>query len=204
MGLTDRLSSLLSFPAGFRLFARAVRGDAWPAYLSEYVKPEAGQRVLDLGCGTADVLEHLPRVDYTGLDVSPEYIEAAKQRYGDRGRFLCGDVGLVTLEKEHGTYDLVLATGVVHHLDDAQAARLFELARAALRPQRRLVTLDGCYAPGQSKIARWLLQRDRGKFVRTRAEYERLAAASFSSVQADLRHDLLRIPYTHLIMRCSN
>jgi SAM-dependent methyltransferase len=177
---------------------------AWRTYLAEYVKSSPGDKILDIGCGPADVLNHLPAVNYTGLDISPEYIEAAKQRHGSRGRFCCGDVGLATIEGEHGTFDLVLAIGVIHHLDDAQAAKLFDLARLALRPNGRLVTYDGCYVPQQSRLARWWLAKDRGKFVRAREDYLRLASARFSKVEPHLRHDLLRIPYTHLIMRCSD
>ena len=204
MRLMNRLASLLSIPAGYRLFSRTVRGDAWQVYLSEYVKPVPGEKVLDLGCGPADILDYLPQVNYTGVDVSPEYIDAAQKRFGNKGRFLCTDVGLAGLEGELGTFSLVLATGLVHHLDDKQAAAMFDLVRRALRPAGRLITFDGCYVPDQSKAARWLLGKDRGKFVRTRAEYLRLASASFASVESHLRHDLLRIPYTHLIMRCGN
>ena len=50
----------------------------------------------------------------------------------------------------------------------------------------------------------WLLARDRGKFVRTREDYLRLASAHFVKVETHLRHDLLRLPYTHLTMRCFN
>jgi hypothetical protein len=49
-----------------------------------------------------------------------------------------------------------------------------------------------------------MLAKDRGKFVRTRDEYLRLASTRFSKVEPHLRHDLLRVPYTHLIMRCFN
>jgi len=54
----------------------------------------------------------------------------------------------------------------VHHLDDAEATKLFDLARSVLRPAGRLITFDGCYVPGQSPAARWILSRDRGQFVR--------------------------------------
>jgi len=91
---------------------------------------------------------------------------------------------------------------VVHHLDDAGAARLFQFAQRALRPGGRLITLDGCYVPGQSAVARWLLDHDRGKFVRDAAAYRQLASGEFSRVETHLRPDLLRIPYTHLIIRC--
>jgi len=199
------LSSFLSFPSAYRLFTRAVGGDrAWRSYLTEYVKPVAGEKVLDLGCGPGDVLNYLTAVNYTGLDISAEYINAAKARFGDRGRFLCADVGMATLEQERGTFNLVMANGVLHHLDDGRAAKLFHLAHLALRPDGRLITYDGCYTPEQSKIAWWLLGEDRGKFVRTQTEYLHLASGGFGKVESNLRHDLLRMPYTHVIMRCSN
>jgi SAM-dependent methyltransferase len=205
MNTIEKLSSLLNLPSGYRLFRRTVGGEsAWKTYLAEYVKPAPSDKILDIGCGPADVLNYLPAVNYTGLDISPEYIRSAKERFGSRGRFVCGDVGLATIEGEQGTFDLVLATGVIHHLDDAQAAKLFDLARRALRPTGRLVTFDGCYVTEQSRIARWLLANDRGKFVRSREEYLRLASARFSKTEPHVRHDLLRMPYTHLIMRCSD
>jgi len=202
--MIESFSKLLSFPAAYRLFSRVVSGNVWEVYMAEYVRPAPGEKLLDIGCGPGDVLYHLPRLNYTGVDISPEYIEAAKRRFGERGRFLCSDVALVTLEREYGTFDLAIATGVLHHLDNERAAKLLELARLALKPGGRFISYDGCYVPEQSKIARYLLSKDRGQFVRRRDEYLRLAAASFTHVEPHLRHDLLRIPYTHLIMRCSN
>jgi len=204
MSLINLLSRVLGLPACYKLFSRVVGGESvWRQYLSDYVKPVAGEKILDIGCGPADILDYLPPVDYTGLDISPEYIASARKRFGTKGRFLCDDVGSATLERERGTFSLVTATGVLHHLDDERAAKLFGLAHRSLRPGGRLITYDGCFVPEQSKTARWLLTHDRGKFVRTPEAYLRLAAARFPEVQAHLRHDLLRIPYTHLITRCS-
>ena len=204
MKIIERLSSFLSLAAGYRLFQRMVGGEsARKIYLAEYAKPVSEDKILDIGCGPADVLNHLPAVNYTGLDISQEYISSAKERFGSRGRFYCGDVSLAAIDGEQGTFDLVLAIGVIHHLDDAQAAKLFALARRVLRPNGRLVTYDGCYVPEQSPIARWLLAKDRGKFVRSQEKYLHLASARFSKVEYHLRHDLLRMPYTHLIMHCS-
>ena len=203
MNIVDRLSSVLSIPAGYRLFRGLVGGDLMARYVAEYVKPRRNDKIIDIGCGPGDMLSHLPDVDYLGLDISPEYIESARQRFGARGRFLCGDVGVATIEGERGQFDLVLATGVLHHLDDTRASTLFGLARMALKPGGRLITYDGCYVSDQSKLARWILSKDRGKFVRTPDEYVRLAAAQFPAIETHVRHDLLRIPYTHLIMYCS-
>jgi cyclopropane fatty-acyl-phospholipid synthase-like methyltransferase len=205
MKTSDKLSAILRFPAAYRLFQWVVggAGDLRARYVAEYIKPQRGDKVLDIGCGPGDMLPLLPGVDYVGLDISSEYIEAAKRRFGDRGRFYCTDVGLAEIEHERGQFDLVLATGVLHHLEDERAAQLFELARVALRPGGKLITYDGCYVPEQSKLARWVLSKDRGRFVRSREEYVKLASAYFTRVDHHVRHDLLRIPYTHLIMFCS-
>lgn len=205
MNVVERLSSILRIPAAYRFFRWMVGGEsAWKTYLADYVKPVPGEKIFDMGCGPADVLNYLPEVNYTGLDISPDYIRSATRRFGSRGRFLCGDVGQALIEEEQGSFDLVLATGLIHHLDDRQATRLFELARRAMRPTGRLITYDGCYVPEQSRVARWLLARDRGRFVRREEDYLKLALAQFAKVEPHLRHDLLRIPYTHLILRCRN
>lgn len=204
MNIIGKFSAVLNFSAGYRLFSRLVGGNAWQIYMTEYVKPVEGEKVFDIGCGPADVLNHLPKCDYTGFDISPEYIASAQKRFAGRGRFYCSDVGLASsVAKERGTFDLVIATGVLHHLDDETAGKLLNLARTALRPGGRFISYDGCYVPGQSKIAHWLLSHDRGKHIRPREEYLRLASAHFPKVESYLRHDLLRVPYTHLIVRCS-
>jgi len=73
-----------------------------------------------------------------------------------------------------------------------------------LAPHGRLVTFDGCYVKGQSTMARGLLAADRGGYVRDAAAYRELAVPHFSAVRAELRHDLLRIPYTHVIMQAEH
>lgn len=177
-------------------------GNARAQYAQEYLRARPGERILDIGCGTAEILDYLPAgVHYIGFDLSADYIAAARARYGDRGRFHNEPVD-VALAGRLGSIDLAMANGVLHHLDDAGAHALFELARKVLAPGGRLVTLDGCFVAGQSRIARFLLSRDRGRFVRTEDEYLRIARASFGSVTHGVRHDLLRIPYTLIIMEC--
>jgi SAM-dependent methyltransferase len=195
--------SVLAQARVYSLFARlvgATRGRR--RYVERYIRPTIGDRILDIGCGPADILEALPRVDYHGFDVSAKYIESARRRFGTRGRFEVEAVN-ETLVRNYAGFDLVLATGVLHHLDDAEAAALFSVASAALKPGGALVTLDGCFVDGQSFVARRLLKSDRGEFVRRPDEYLRLAKGAFTAVESHLCHDLLRVPYTHWIMRCT-
>ena len=198
------MKSLLSIPLVYRLFGKAIGGDEGRrTFVSQYLKPNPGDRVLDIGCGEAGILDYLPDVDYVGFDPSPSYIAAAQKRYGNRGRFQCGSVS-EDVVAEIGTFDIAVANGVLHHLTDSECVRLFEVARRTLKKAGRLLTFDGCFLPTQSPIARFLLRADRGKFVRSPESYLALAGQVFPAVQSAIREDLLPIPYSHFIMECMN
>jgi cyclopropane fatty-acyl-phospholipid synthase-like methyltransferase len=169
---------------------------------TQYIRCRAGDRILDVGCGPGNMLPFLPECEYLGVDASESYIASARQRYGYRGKFLCERVSHHTVQ-HLGTFDIVLAVGLVHHLDDAEAGDLFQLAYKALKSGGRMITLDGCYLPGQSATKRYFLSRDRGRFIRTPSEYEKLARDWFTAVKLNIREDVLRIPYTSLIMECN-
>src|SRR5947209_933424 len=101
MKIVEKLSAVLKFAPAYELFSRIVGGTkSTTIYLKEYVKAQPGEKILDLGCGPAGVLNYLDGVNYTGLDISPEYIESAQKQFGNRGRFWCGDVGLASIEQE--------------------------------------------------------------------------------------------------------
>jgi len=172
----------------------------WTAFVEEYLRPRRGLRVLDVGCGPADVLAYLPDVDYLGLDPHEPYIASARARHGGRGRFRCCSIG--DLEGE-GAFDVVLLLGVFHHVDDRLADEIAASAARLLVHGGRLLAFDACIAPGQSAVTRFLFWSDRGRHIRDEAGYRRLVQPHFESIRATPRHDLLRLPYTHLILEAS-
>lgn len=197
------IKSLLTFPFLYELFISLLGGSkARSTYVNEYIRVLSGYKVLDIGCGPGDILEYMPAIDYVGFDINPKYIDSAVHNFKDRGLFICSKVGEMSVENP-GSFDLALATGVLHHLSDNEALDLFMTAKEALKPGGRLVTLDGCFIPDQSKIAHFLIANDRGQFVRTKEEYLNLASKVFCDINVNIRHDLLRIPYTHIILECT-
>jgi SAM-dependent methyltransferase len=189
-------------PTLYRVLQHATGGpSSRQALVNEHIRARAGERVLDVGCGPADILACLPPVDYTGFDASAEYIATARRNYGDQARFHCQRVSDASVA-EHGTFDIVIAIGIVHHLDDAEAEHLFRLAHAALRPDGRLVTVDPVFVDRQSRIARFLISHDRGEHVRDERGYMSIAARAFHTIRSIVRTDLLRVPYTHLVLEC--
>jgi SAM-dependent methyltransferase len=198
----DGLHGLLEHSAMYAAFKRLTsRNDRWGPFVREYIRPRPGDRILDLGCGVADVLRALPPVDYLGIDANPGYIHAAGRRHGRRGRFVCARIGEAPVDTP-ASWDLVLGLGVLHHLEDDEALAFLGLAARALRPGGRLVTHDGCFVAGQSRLARLLLSWDRGRNVRTAEGYLTLAKRIFREVTLHVRHDMLRIPYSLAILEC--
>jgi SAM-dependent methyltransferase len=200
--ITEGLRSVLSVPWVYSLFRSLVFGRRRQAIFTQYIALRQHDRVLDIGCGPGDVMYSVPDgVTYDGFDLSEAYIAQARKRWGTRGNFRCERVDEASLVAP-ASYDLVLSAGVLHHLEDSEALALFRVAALALKPDARLITIDPCVVPGQSPVARYIISKDRGQNVRDAEGYQRLARQVFGEVTPQVRHDLLRIPYTHLVMQC--
>lgn len=169
--------------------------------VEDHLRPVAGERILDLGCGPGDILQLLPAVEYVGVDASREYVEAARRRAGGRATFIRSDLRELSLDPS-APFDAVIAIGLLHHLDDGAAAAVAGLAAGALAPGGRLVTLDPGIEAAQGHLARWLIEHDRGRHVRSPEAYAALARPHFASVHPVVRRDLARVPYTHVIIEC--
>jgi SAM-dependent methyltransferase len=197
------IRSVLSVPSIFRLYQRVVGARAFKrSVIDDHLRARPGDRVLDIGCGPGDVLDDMPGVEYVGLDISEPYIEHARTRYRGRGSFLVADVVNVDVGGL-GQFDLVHAHGVLHHLDDPVASRVCSLASEVVVPSGRFVTVDPCFHPGQSRLARFTVSRDRGHAVRTPDEYHALAAPWFEHVNVIVDHSPLYIPHTAAVLVCT-
>jgi 2-polyprenyl-6-hydroxyphenyl methylase/3-demethylubiquinone-9 3-methyltransferase len=116
------------------------------------LKPLAGLRAGDVGCGAGLLAEPLARLgaEVTGLDPAPENIAAAREHALGQGLAIDYRVGSVEA-LERGTFDLVTALEVVEHVADARAF-VHGLA-AALKPNG-LVILS---TPNRTALSRLLL-----------------------------------------------
>lgn len=198
MGLRARL---LQIPLVYELLTYGLAKPDTNRWLTDDVIQIApGMRVLDVGCGTAGILSLLPEVNYLGIDHNPRYIEKARSVYGSRGRFEVLDVNDPSF-KNLGTFDRVLVLGVLHHLNDAECGRLMGVLSTCLSPGGRLITFDNTLVEGQHPIARALSKLDRGRYSRNPAGYRRIIESHFEIDYDVVRHDLMRVPYSHATFR---
>lgn len=201
--MTIRASRVLDASLPYELFQRAVGAqEVRRRLVADFIQPRPGDRILDVGCGPADILDALPQgTAYVGFDTNETYIRTAKARWQARGRFFVARAGDPPPGELDGSFDIVLAIGVLHHLDDGEAAQLCSTVPKWLRGGGAFVTFDPVFHPEQNPIGRWLAAHDRGEHVRTSDGYLALAASNFGTVESTLRTDLLRVPYSHFIMK---
>ncbi len=165
--------------------------------INKYCKPPNRSRILEIGCGTGSLLRCIDKdlnVEYCGYDLNPAYIDFAQKTYGDRGRFYCANTLEADMPEDY--FDMVLAIGIFHHLNEHESVKLVESAWHSLRSRGFLFTADPVLTPTQSSLEKYLISRDRGQNVRTEAEYNNLVRARFVNIESHIVTGLLNIPWT--------
>ena len=198
--LTELLLGRNSIYRSFRRLTGSARLNR--EFVEQYVRPHQGDEILDVGCGPADVVELMPMVRYTGIDPSPNYIASARNRFGERANFHCGDLN--SLEKDRkNIFDAVICMGVMHHLSDAEVSGMLTQVQHLLKPGGRFISYDPCFTEPQHPVARWIHEHDRGEFVRFDHHYEKLVSGVFSAYTRYVRTDLCTVPSTVVIFDCA-
>lgn len=196
-------SDILNWPASYMFFQWIVGGlRARLLCVRDFARVRPGLRVLDIGCGPGYIAREFRDCHYVGFDVDQSHVKYARSRFGQFGEFHCG---LLTEEflKQEAPFDLVLMNGVLHHLNDEELDRVLRLAKIALKPGGRMITMDGYYADNMPWIARVMLDKDRGGFVRPADGYVKPAQRAFPNVVVHFRENYFYVPYPIVVLECS-
>jgi ubiquinone/menaquinone biosynthesis C-methylase UbiE len=145
-----------------------------------------GQRVLDVGCGTGNLLlalgRHQPGVELAGLDPDARMLARAQRKARRAGVAVSWQRGFgQELPYPDGSLDRVFSSMMLHHLEPQAKEALLADVRRVLRPEGMLVLADvdghGAihgHGPMSRRMARSGLVRDNAGMV------ERVAAAGLA------------------------
>jgi SAM-dependent methyltransferase len=206
MQINSGLRSVLAFPWPYRLFVGTLgarkANKEW--FIKNVLGLRDGQKLVDVGCGPAQILDRLPGVEYVGLDISDAYIQAARIKFKARGgaNFLSGSVEDWTLNPLAYEADIVLANGVLHHVDDDEAKKILEFAYRVLKDNGRFIFYEPCYLIWQSGISTYFMSRDRGQNIRTEQQWKDLASSIFPFVSTNIVTGVNRLAYICIIGQC--
>jgi 2-polyprenyl-3-methyl-5-hydroxy-6-metoxy-1,4-benzoquinol methylase len=173
--------------------------------IEEFLHVPDGASVLDLGCGYGDIASYYAgRCSYLGIDSNESYIVSARKRNSDNdAQFIIADISDPEV-LQRGPYDLVLLTGVLHHLPNEHVSNIVAAAMNLVGTSGRFVAIEPVFSPDQRLTARLLIASDRGRYVRDLDGYTALLSQGFKNVKGQVVHGRLRIPYSHAVLTCSN
>ncbi len=145
------------------------------ALLREHVAARPGERVLDVCCGPGEFAADLG-ASVLGIDLDPGFIRAAQRRHRARPalEFRVGDALCTGLPER--SFDHAVFVNGLHHFSGEQAERLLHELRRVTRGRVIVVDADGTRV---GLIRPLLFRLDRGRFMRTPAEHERLLRRVF-------------------------
>jgi SAM-dependent methyltransferase len=125
------------------------------AAVTDLVEPNAGERVLDLGCTAGAVAHFLSTFgcEAVGVDAEPRAIERARTLFPELS-FDVADVAALPYEDE--SFDKAVAADLVEHLDDATLAGMLSEVRRILRPGGTL----SIYTPNPEHVIERLKERE--------------------------------------------
>lgn len=194
------LRNLAERAGGYRFIQQSV-GSArlWRWFVETHVLPRQPARVLDLGCGTADILDYLPEtINYTGIDHHQPYVEEAKRRFGLRANFQCEGIENSLLKNPSG-FDMVLLLGVLHHCNNERAQTILTRAMNHLTPGGVLLHLDGCLHGKAGWFETMLYRLERGLYIRNQDQYQELMTPHLWASEQQIKDGLLRVPYRYCV-----
>lgn len=199
--------NILKIPYMYLLLQKTVCPDSYrKRFVTEYIRPFDGCKILDIGCGPADILRFIEGIDidYTGFDMSDEYINSAKTKFIDKNVHLyCANITYDVINdlKLKNNFDIILGLNLIHHLNDMEAVTFFEICHLLLKENGRLVTCDGAKKENDHFLSKWMLNHDRGKYIRTGEEYQNIANSIFADVELSFTN-LNRFKISSVIMTC--
>lgn len=110
-------------------------------YVLKNLAPITRPAILDVGCGTGELLSQLVAQSYdslAGLDLAPNMVGVAREKLGNTVELRIGDAEAIPWDS--GTFDCVLCTLSLHHYPHPERA-LAEMRRV-LRPGGLLILAD--------------------------------------------------------------
>lgn len=157
----------------------------------------ANAKILDVGCGTARYAKLFPEANYTGVDISQEYIKKAKKQFPDK-TFMVMDAA--ELKFENQTFDAVFAVGMFHHLSDEKALKAASEMVRVCKKEGVVLIIDPVLAHPLNLPGRILFGLDRGAHRRS---FEQLLKLISQESFVPLNPSLPRsFPYRVAAFRC--
>ena len=195
------IKKILDIPIIYHLSQKVFLADNFRKNLLKKLLTKKNLDILDIGCGPGNMINYLSFNKYYGFDTDKKYIKYAKNKYKNCN-FFCEKFTKTSLKKI-SRVDVVILFGILHHISDDEILKLIDILKLSLKKDSQIITLDPIYVKNQNKIAKFLIDNDRGAFVRTLKGYINLFKKKKIAYSYKIYNQKI-VPYTYLVTTLKN
>jgi 2-polyprenyl-3-methyl-5-hydroxy-6-metoxy-1,4-benzoquinol methylase len=198
----NQIYNLINNPLIYKIIQGVMSGTSFRNSIIKKNITKSNLKILDIGCGPAQIIEHLPQCDYYGYDIDQRSIQYAKKKYYQKNfHFYCKKFNKTEL-KRLPKFDFIIFFGILHHLSNKEVYEILKLCKKIMKKNSKLLTEDPIFLENQNPIAKFLIKKDRGLNVRKKREYLALLKNHFKKIKNKVTHQYF-IPYTWITTICS-
>tara|TARA_B100001057_G_scaffold486843_1_gene568628 strand:+ start:265 stop:879 length:615 start_codon:yes stop_codon:yes gene_type:complete len=195
------LYNLINNPLVYKIIQKVMSGTSFRANIVRKNIKKKNSKILDIGCGPAEILESIPRCEYYGYDIDSRSIRYAKKKYIKQNYHFFNKKFSKKEVKKLPKFDYIIFFGILHHLDKKEIHTILKLCKKKMKKNCKLLSEDPVLVNDQNIIAKYLIMNDRGKNVRTKKEYINILSKHFKIVQSKITQQNF-IPYTWFTTVC--
>ena len=198
---TNIIYNFINNPLIYMLVQKIMSGTSFRKKIIKQNIKNNKFKVLDVGCGPAEILEYMPNIIYHGYDIDSRSINYAKKKYKSSNyHFYCKKLTSKEVKKLP-KFDYIILFGILHHLKNIEAIEILKLCKNAMKKKGMLLTEDPILTKNQNFIAKFLVSNDRGLNVRNKKKYLDLVNKFFKRTKTEITNQFF-IPYTWFTMIC--
>lgn len=198
----NKIYNFINNPLIYKIIQGVMSGTSFRNNIIKKNITKNNLKILDIGCGPAQILEHIPQCDYYGYDIDRRSIQYAKKKYHQKNyHFYCKKFNKTELKKLP-KFDFIIFFGILHHLSNKEVHEILKLCKKIMKKNSKLLTEDPIFLKNQNVIAKFLIKKDRGLNVRKKQQYIDLLKKHFKKIKNEVTHQYF-IPYTWFTTICS-
>lgn len=193
--------NFINNPFVYKIIQKIMSGTSFRRKIIKSHIRKKNLKILDIGCGPAEILDYIQGCEYYGYDIDKRSIEYAKQKYlNKRYRFFCKIFNKKEISKLP-KFDYIILFGILHHLNNDEVNSILNLCKKIMKKNCKILTEDPILIKNQNMIAKFLIHKDRGMNVRNKKEYLFLLKNHFKRINYKIVSQLF-IPYTWFTTVC--
>ena len=115
---SSTLYNLINNPYIYKSIQKIMSGTSLRKKIIKANIKKKNLNVLDIGCGPAEIIEHIPNCNYYGYDIDKRSIAYAKKKYTSKNyHFFCKKFENKEIKKLP-KFDFVILFVILHHLNN--------------------------------------------------------------------------------------